>query len=103
MADLRESQGAEVIARPERDDQCGELAVVLQAAGYLADIDEDQKSVVVRCGSDRAADVNRVAMGAGLALTHLAVRERSLEEAFFALTGTHSRDVQHAATLGEIG
>jgi ABC-2 type transport system ATP-binding protein len=103
VADLRESQGAEVIARPERDDQCGELAVVLQAAGYLADIDEDQKSVVVRCGSDRAADVNRVAMGAGLALTHLAVRERSLEEAFFALTGTHSRDVQHAATLGEIG
>jgi ABC-2 type transport system ATP-binding protein len=102
VSDLRESQGADIIARPERDEQCGELAEVLQAAGYLAEIDEDHHSVVVRAGSDRAADVNRVAMGSGLALTHLAVRERSLEEAFFALTATHTGDARHAATLGEI-
>ncbi|HEV3264440.1 MAG TPA: ATP-binding cassette domain-containing protein [Acidimicrobiales bacterium] len=103
VTDLRESQGSDIVVRPERDEQCGELAAVLQGAGYLADIDDDHHSVVVRCGSDRAADVNRVAMGAGIALTHLAVRERSLEEAFFALTGTHTGEDRQTATLGEIG
>jgi hypothetical protein len=33
---------------------------------------------------------------------HLAERERSLEEAYFALTGTHSGDAPPMDALGEV-
>ena len=38
----------------------------------------------------------------GVTITHLAERERSLEEAYFALTGTHSGDVEDRTALGMI-
>ena len=102
VADLRESGGVEIVVRPERSEECTELAKVLGGAGYVVDIEDGRGVAVVKAGSDRAADVNRVAMAAGFALVHLSVRERSLEEAFFALTGTHSVDARQHAVLEQI-
>jgi len=102
VSELRASGGVEIAIRPERADQIAELAHVLTGAGYEVAIDAEGPGAVVRAGSDQAADVNRVAMSAGIALVHLAVRERSLEEAFFALTGTRSADTQHHAALQEV-
>jgi hypothetical protein len=49
-----------------------------------------------------AGELNRAAFEAGIVIAHLAEREGSLEEAYFALTGTHSGDVESVGALGEI-
>lgn len=102
VTDLRRSGGTEIVAGPERPDQSGQLVEVLGLAGYVAEAEGVSGLVLVQADADQAADVNRVAMAAGIALAHLAVRQRSLEEAFLALTGTRSADTRQHATLGEI-
>ena len=41
-------------------------------------------------------------MSHGITLAHLSERTRSLEEAFFDLTGTHSQDTMAARSLGGV-
>jgi hypothetical protein len=70
------------------------LARLIADRGLRADIEKASSSVVVADGVSQAGDLNRAAMEAGVAICHLAGRKRSLEEAYFALTGTHSGDVE---------
>jgi hypothetical protein len=58
--------------------------------------------VVVADAVEQAGALNRAAFEAGIVIAHLAERERSLEDAYFALTGTHSGDVETAGALGGI-
>jgi len=51
---------------------------------------------------EQAGSLNRAAFEAGIVIAHLAERERSLEDAYFALTGTHSGDVETVGALGGI-
>jgi hypothetical protein len=49
-----------------------------------------------------AAELNRFATQNGITLRQLAERTRSLERAFFALTGTKSADVPDGQEMGAI-
>jgi ABC-2 type transport system ATP-binding protein len=105
VSDLRATRSSEVVLRPESPSRLAALAALLDGAGFAARIEEEETdgpSVVVSIGAERAGELNRLCMGADITLAHIAERHRSLEEAFFELTGSHSRDTQLAHSLGGI-
>jgi ABC-2 type transport system ATP-binding protein len=99
VAELRARQGSDIVARPEQLEDLEGLASLLRAAGYQVRQELESEAVVVQTGVDGAAGVNRTAMDGGITLKYLAERHRSLEDAFFELTGTHSRDTQQRHEL----
>jgi ABC-2 type transport system ATP-binding protein len=102
VADLRSMRTAELVLRPEDPYQLGLLAQLIWDKGLRAEIEEDTRSVVVADASPLAGELNRAAFESGVIINYLAERERSLEEAYFALTGTHSGDVEDSGALGVI-
>jgi hypothetical protein len=62
----------------------------------------DPASLLVGAPGIGAADLNRLAAQNGVTLRQLAERTRSLERAFFALTGTKSADVPAGQEMGAI-
>jgi ABC-2 type transport system ATP-binding protein len=102
VAALRGLRTSELVIRPEDAGQLGNLAQLLSETGCTAQIEESSGSVVVADAVALAGALNRTAFEAGIVIAHLAERERSLEEAYFALTGTHSGDVETAGVLGGI-
>jgi ABC-2 type transport system ATP-binding protein len=101
--DLRASRTSDLVIRPDRPESLGGLARLAAALGLHVDIDEPSSAVIVSEGVPFAGQLNRAALDAGITVVHLAERERSLEEAYFAITGTHSGDVRGQAALGEVG
>ena len=102
VAELRGLRTGELVLRPEDPAQLGLLAQMISDRGSDAVIEEATCSVIVAGGGAIAGELNRVAVESGVTITHLAERERSLEEAYFALTGTHSGDVEDRTALGVI-
>jgi ABC-2 type transport system ATP-binding protein len=105
VSGLRQRGGDELVLRTERPEQLSALVGVIDGLGFtvrVEDGDDGVASLVVTADATAAAALNRSCMNAGFALSHLAQRTRSLEEAFFELTGTHSRDVVGAPALGGI-
>jgi ABC-2 type transport system ATP-binding protein len=105
VAGLRATRGSEIVLRPEMPALLESLEALLEGAGFTARIEDagpGPSSVVVEAGSARAGDINRLSAGAGITLVHIAERTRSLEEAFFELTGSHSRDAMATHSLGGI-
>jgi ABC-2 type transport system ATP-binding protein len=102
VSELRDKRTAELVLRPEDPRQLGQLAEVISDRGLEAEIEEATSSVVVVGAASMAGELNRAAFESGVTVNHLAERERSLEEAYFALTGTHSGDVEDGAALGTI-
>jgi len=102
VAELRGMRSAELVLRPEVSRQLGSLVQLIGAKGLEAEIEEASGSVVVTNGGPLAGELNRAALEAGITIVHLAERERSLEEAYLALTGTHSGDVEGRTALGEV-
>jgi len=98
--ELQSSQGIELLARPEHHQDAAALAALAQQSGHPARIADD--TVVIDADLAWAAPLNRLAMEAGITLVHLSERRRSLEDAFFELTGTASGDNPMVASLGEI-
>ena len=96
------SRSAELVLRPEDAGQLGLLAQLISDRGLEVGIEEATSSVIVAGGGAMAGELNRAAFESGVTITHLAERERSLEEAYFALTGTHSGDVEDSGALGVI-
>ena len=80
----------------------GDLAQLIADCGLEVQIEESTGSVIVSDGGPLAGELNRAALDAGIVVVRLAERERSLEDAYFALTGSHSGDVEAAGALGEI-
>jgi ABC-2 type transport system ATP-binding protein len=104
VAQLRGTRADELVLRPETGASLPSLAALVRQAGFTARIEEgglDPEALVVEAGSDQAAALNRMAMKANITLIHISERARSLEEAFFELTGSHSRDVS-AHSLGGV-
>jgi hypothetical protein len=99
---LRGMRTSELVVRPEDRSRLGTLAELISELGLEAEIEESTSSVIVSDGARLAGELNRASLEAGITIVHLAERERSLEEAYFALTGTHSGDVEGLGTLGEI-
>jgi ABC-2 type transport system ATP-binding protein len=101
--DLRASRTSDLVIRPDTPEFLGGLARLAAALGLHVEIDEPSSAVIVSEGVPFAGQLNRAALDAGITVVHLAERERSLEEAYFAITGTHSGDVRGQAALGEVG
>ncbi|MDQ2876160.1 MAG: ABC transporter ATP-binding protein [Actinomycetota bacterium] len=103
VAELRATQQAEFLVAPEHDADRGPLARLLQQAGGTVAPDTAEGALVVQAPGTGAADLNRLAAQNGITLRQLAERTRSLERAFFALTGTKSADVTDGQEMGAIG
>jgi ABC-2 type transport system ATP-binding protein len=102
VADLYGLRTSELVIRPEAAGRLGDLAHVFSVRGLEVQMEESTGSVVVSDAAALAGELNRAAFEAGIVIAHLAERERSLEDAYFALTGTHSGDVEVVGSLGEI-
>jgi ABC-2 type transport system ATP-binding protein len=102
VAQLRDLRTADLVVRPEDPTMLGTLARLFVSKGLDARIDQATGSVVVADAVARAGELNRTALEAGVTVSHLAEQDRSLEESYFALTGTHSGDAQDLSALGEI-
>jgi len=105
VTQLRATRGDELILCPESGSSLASLAALVQKAGFSVRMEEGSwgtGTVVVTAGVDQAAALNRMSMEAGITLTHISERARSLEEAFFELTGSHSRDMATTHSLGGV-
>jgi ABC-2 type transport system ATP-binding protein len=100
VAQLRDSRRSELVIRPENPELLGTLARMVAGRGLQVGVED--ASVIVTGGVSLAGELNRAAMEANIDVVHLAERERGLEEAYFALTGTHSGDTQDLSALGEV-
>jgi ABC-2 type transport system ATP-binding protein len=102
VAELRATQQAEFLVAPEHDTDRDLLAVLLQEAGCTVTPGEGESLLLVEAPGVNAADLNRLAAQNRITLRQLAERTRSLERAFFALTGTKSADVPDGQEMGAI-
>jgi ABC-2 type transport system ATP-binding protein len=102
VADLRATQQMDVIAAPEHDADCERLAKILEAAGCTVTRQPAESAVRVESAELSAADLNRLAASDGITLRQLAEQTRSLERAFFALTGTDDAGVLPGQEMGAI-
>jgi ABC-2 type transport system ATP-binding protein len=102
VADLRATQQRDMIVAPERDEDRERLAKILQAAGCAATLQPTENTVRVETAGLSAADLNRLAATNGITLRQLAEQTRSLERAFFALTGTDDAGLRPGQEMGAI-
>ena len=102
VAELRATQQAEFLVAPEHDAERDLLAKVLQQAGCTVLPGPADGALLVGAPGASAADLNRLAGQNGITLRQLGERTRSLERAFFALTGTKSADVPDGQEMGAI-
>jgi ABC-2 type transport system ATP-binding protein len=102
VAELRATQQPDILAAPEHDHDRERLAEIFEAAGCLVTERHSEGGMVVEEANLSAADLNRLAAGHGITLRQLSERTRSLERAFFALTGTESADVPAGQEMGAI-
>ncbi|MDX6344240.1 MAG: type transport system ATP-binding protein, partial [Trebonia sp.] len=102
VADLRATQQRDVIAAPEHDADLEQLAKVLADAGCTTTVQPAENTVRVETAGLSAADLNRLAAGNGITLRQLAEQTRSLERAFFALTGTDDAGLRPGQEMGAI-
>jgi ABC-2 type transport system ATP-binding protein len=102
VAELQAARQAEFQVSPEHDADRDLLAELLRQAGYGVSTGNAEGSLFVLAPGVSAADLNRFAAQRGITLRQLTERTRSLERAFFALTGTKSLDVPDGQEMGAI-
>ena len=101
VASLREGQQVDIEAAPENDSDLERLTKVLETAGHTVAQSGSGLTVSV-AGDVSGADLNRLAAENGITLRKLSEQSRSLEKAFFELTGTESADVPVGQEMGAI-
>jgi ABC-2 type transport system ATP-binding protein len=102
VAELRATQQAEFVLAPEHGADRDLLAGLLQRAGCTVTSGDPQGGLLVEAPELSAADLNRLAAQNRITLRQLTERTRSLERAFFALTGNKSADVPEDQEMGAI-
>jgi ABC-2 type transport system ATP-binding protein len=102
IEELRNMRTAELLIRPQDPRHLVALAQIVSDRGLQNEIDEESESIVVSNGSAQAGELNRAALEAGMTIVHLAERDRNLEDAYFALTGSGSGDVERHGALGGV-
>ena len=102
VADLRATQQSDVIVAPEHGADREQLAKILEAAGCTVTARPAENGVLVETAGLSAADLNRLAARNGITLRQLAEQTRSLERAFFALTGTDDAGLRPGQEMGAI-
>src|SRR6202034_3383547 len=93
VGELRAAQQPQLIIATQRDADLPPLAGLLQEAGCTLTGLPAEAAALVESPGFGAADLNRLAARSGITLRQLTESTRSLERAFFALTGTVSADV----------
>ncbi len=88
VAELLAARAPELVVRTECPEEARRLAGIVEGLGRTARVLQDG-GVTLEVGADCswAGDLNRLAMAAGITLVHLAPRDSTLEEAFFAIMG----------------
>ena len=99
---LRATQQAELLIAPEHGRDRDQLARLLRQAGCTVTPGDAAGVLLVEESGISAAEVNRLAAQNGITLRQLGERTRSLERAFFALTGSRSADVPDGQEMGAI-
>jgi ABC-2 type transport system ATP-binding protein len=84
VAELLAAQRSELLATPEHPDDLEALARLCIDAGRAVEVEGD--AVRVQAAGDWGAELNRLAMGAGITLRGLTETRASLEEAFISIT-----------------
>jgi ABC-2 type transport system ATP-binding protein len=102
VAELRATQQPEFLIAPEHDADRDPLAGLLREAGCTVTPGDKEGVLLVEAPGGNAAGLNRLAAQNGITLRQIAERTRSLERAFFALTGTKSADVPDGQEMGAI-
>ena len=102
VSQLRAAQQPQFIVAAERDADLPLLTRLLQEAGCTVTTRPAEAAVLVEAPGFGAADLNRLAARDGITLRQLTESTRSLERAFFALTGTASADVPDGQEMGAI-
>jgi len=83
VAELQQ-RGQGIMVRVEPRERAQEL---ISRLPFVSDVRNDDGAVRVTMAPERAAEVNAALVGAGLAVSELRPAGRTLEEAFFELTG----------------
>jgi ABC-2 type transport system ATP-binding protein len=102
MDTLRAAQQPEFLVAPEHDTDCAELSRLLEHHGWMVSPADPDGVLLVQGSGAGPAEVNRLAAQNGITLRLLTERTRSLERAFFALTGSRSADVLDGQEMGSI-
>ncbi|MGH3264876.1 MAG: ABC transporter ATP-binding protein [Trebonia sp.] len=102
VADLRATQERDIVIAPEHDEDSERLVKILEAEGCTATAQPADGAVRVGTAGLSAADLNRLAASNGITLRQLAEQTRSLERAFFALTGTDDAGLRPGQEMGAI-
>jgi ABC-2 type transport system ATP-binding protein len=102
VGELRAAQQPDFVVAPERDADLSPLTGLLREAGCTVSQRPAEAALLVEAPGLGAADLNRLAASGGITLRELTMRTRSLERAFFALTGTASADVPAGQEMGAI-
>jgi ABC-2 type transport system ATP-binding protein len=105
VATLQAARSGELVLRPDVPEQLSTLLVVVQQAGFSARLDDEPMGtpvVVVDAGGDLAGQLNRLCMDGGVVLRQISERTGTLEQAFFELTGSQSRDVVPTHSLAGV-
>ncbi len=85
MSEMLKRTRAHIDVSAEHPGDTGLLAEALISAGWQ--VTEADGGIRVAAGADRAAELNRAAMTAGVTLSRLVVVQDSLEELFLEMTG----------------
>jgi len=99
VQELVAAQVPELLATPERPQDLDLVADIAAALGWPADLTDGVVRVQMPTNLDRvqhaerATELNRRAHDVGVVLSRLEIREPTLEQAFFTVTGTASGDV----------
>ena len=99
VRELVEAQTPELLTATERPEDLDLVADIAAALGWPADVADGVVRVQMPAHLDqsqhaeRATELNRRAHAVGVTLSRLEVREPTLEQAFFKVTGTASGDV----------
>jgi ABC-2 type transport system ATP-binding protein len=101
-ADLWAKEQPDLSVAPEFAKDLGLLGGLLRTRGCVVDDASDSDKLLITESPMNPAEINRLAAEAGITLRMLTENSRSLEQAFFALTGLRSSDVRHDNELGAI-
>jgi ABC-2 type transport system ATP-binding protein len=102
VAELQAAQHPDYLIAAEHDEDRGRLAELLEAAGCAVTVRPDEAALLVEASDLSAADLNRLAGRGGITLRQLSERTRSLERAFFALTGSDEAGLPAGQEMGAI-
>ena len=88
VAELQAGQQPDIVVAPEHAADLEQLAKILEVAGLSVMASPGEGTAAVSASGVSAADLNRLAARSGITLRQIAERTHSLEDVFFALTGT---------------